>query len=346
MKIFIVAAERQDISELVKDVTWSGSRTGVARKLEVNFTQDERDPQWCVVDFDNGYTVIGFDDNGVEFFQGNIYRYKRSRAESNVYFMCFDHLHVMKASKMTKEYTNALPEDITRELCQQLGVYAGDIAETGVPVSFVANNKTGYQIIMMAYTEAHKKNDKLYQPIMNGNKLNIVEKGSLIEDFVLDSRVNMINSEYEESIEKLINQVVLLDEQGNITGYERKDDLIEKYSMFQTTIKTDPNKDMKKEIEAIFKDNKVERSGHITALGDYRAISSYSVQVTDGLFNGKFYIAQDTHIFREGQHEMKLELEFENEMNEVEAPQKKEEKKDAESGKRKRKDKDGDSNAG
>ena len=119
---------------------------------------------------------------------------------------------------MTKEYKAALPEDIA---------------------------KTGYQIIMMAYTEAHKKNDKLYQPIMEGSRLNVIEKGSLIEDFVLDSRVNMINSEYEESIEKWINQVVLLDEQGNITGYERKDDLIEKYSMFQTTIKTDPNKDRK-----------------------------------------------------------------------------------------------------
>ncbi|MBR1728852.1 MAG: hypothetical protein IJ728_04945 [Selenomonadaceae bacterium] len=46
MKIEIVAAERQDISRLVKDVTWSGSRKGVARKLEINFTQDERDPQW------------------------------------------------------------------------------------------------------------------------------------------------------------------------------------------------------------------------------------------------------------------------------------------------------------
>ena len=158
----------------------------------------------------------------------------------------------------------------------------------------------------------------------------------------------MMNSEYEESIEKLINQVALLDEQGNITSYERDEESIQKYSMFQTTIKTDPNKDMKKEVENIFKDNKVERSGHIKALGDYRAVSSYSIQITDGLFNGKFYIRQDTHTFREGQHEMKLELEFENEMNEVEAPQKKEKKTDSKSKskKRKRKLKDGDTNAG
>lgn len=336
MKIEIVASQRQDISRIVRDVTWSGSRIDVARKLEINFTQDDRDPQCPIIDFDNGYTVVAYDEKGNEFFQGNVYRYKRNRAESNVYLVCFDHLHVMKASKLQKEYTDALPEDITKEICQLLGVLAGDIAETGVPVSFVADNKTGYQIIMTAYTEANKVNGKLYHPIMNGVRLDVVEKGTLIEDYVLDSRLNMINSEYEESIEKIINQVNLLDEQGNIISSERQEDSIEKYSVFQTTLKSDPNKDMKKEVEAIFKNHKVERSGYITALGDYRAVSSYSVQVTDGIFNGKFWIKQDTHTFKEGQHEMKLELEFENEMNEMESTKKSETKSD-DSNKRKRK---------
>ena len=336
MKVEIVAGKRQDISKLVRDVIWSGSRTNVARKLEIDFTQDDRDPQCPIIDFDNGYTVVAYDESGNEFFQGNVYRYKRSRADSNVHIVCFDHLHVLKASKMTKEYTNALPEDIAKEVCSTLGVMAGDIAKTGVQVSFVANNKTGYQIIMMAYTEANKKTEKLYHLVMNGVKLNVIEKGTLIEDYVLDSRMNMMNSEYEESIEKIINQVALLDEQGNVTSYERDEESISKYSIFQTTLKTDPNKDMKEEVEAIFKNNKVERSGHITAIGDYRVVSSYSIQITDGLFNGKFWIKQDTHTFSEGQHEMKLELEFENEMNKEEVPENKKDNKSS-SDKRQRK---------
>lgn len=102
---------------------------------------------------------------------------------------------------------------------------------------------------------------------------------------------------------------------------------------------------MKKEVEAVFKDNKVERSGHIVALGDYRVVSSYSIQITDGLFNGQFWVKQDTHTFRNGQHEMKLELEFENEMNEVEAPQKTEKKTPEKSKKRQRKTKETETNA-
>ena len=345
MKIEIVAAERQDISRLVRNVTWSGSRINVARKLELDFTQDDRDPHCPIINFDNGYTVIATNENGEQFFEGNIYRYKKSRAEGNVHLMCLDHLHVMKVSKMTKEYKDALPEDIAVEMCNFLGVLPGNIAATGEKVSFLANNKTGYQIIMMAYTEAHKKNEKLYQPIMNGARLDIIEKGTLIENYVLDSRVNMMDSEYEESIEKLINRVALLDEQGNIISYESDEESVQKYSMFQTTLKSDPNKDMKKEVEAVFKDNKVERSGHIIALGDYRVVSSYSIQITDGLFNGQFWVKQDTHTFSNGQHEMKLELEFENEMNEVEAPQKKEKKTTSTSKKRQRKTEESDTNA-
>ena len=180
------------------------------------------------------------------------------------------------------------------------------------------------------------KDRETYHLVMNGVKLNVIEKGTLIEDYVLDSRMNMMNSEYEESIEKIINQVALLDEQGNVTSYERDEESISKYSIFQTTLKTDPNKDMKEEVEAIFKNNKVERSGHITAIGDYRVVSSYSIQITDGLFNGKFWIKQDTHTFSEGQHEMKLELEFENEMNKEEVPENKKDNKSS-SDKRQRK---------
>ena len=140
--------------------------------MELDFTQDDRDQHCPIINFDNGYTVIATNENGEQFFEGNIYRYKRSRAEGNVHIVCLDHLHVMKVSKMTKEYKDALPEDIAAEMCNFLGVLPGNIAATGQKVSFLANNK----------------NDKLYQPIMNGAKL--------------------------ETIKKLINQVALLDEQG------------------------------------------------------------------------------------------------------------------------------------
>ena len=322
MKVKIM---QTDISHLLTSCTWSGSRLNVARKLEFSFVQDDRDPNIPVIDVDNGYTCYGYDDAGNLVFEGNIYSIERDRAKSSVRITAFDHLYVLAKSKTTRKLDNITPEDITRQVCAELGVLVGDIAETGIAVSFIANAKTGYQIIQGAYTEAAKVTEKKYHPVMNGAKLDVIEKGTLIEGYTADSAVNMEDSVYKESIENLIDQILVVDEEGNRVDYVRNDEHIKKYSMFQEVYKTDPNKDTQTEAKALL--TKPERSGYITVLGDYRVKSSYSITVKDSLFKGQFWVKADTHTFADGKHEMKLELEFENLMNE-EKTEKEEEKKE------------------
>ena len=164
---------------------------------------------------------------------------------------------------------------------------------------------------------------KKYHPIMSGAKLDVIEKGTLIEGYTADSAVNMEDSVYKESIDNLVDQILVADEEGNRVDYVRNDEHIKKYSLFQEVYKQDPNKDTQTEAKALL--TKPERSGYITALGDYRVKSSYSIIVKDSLFKGKFWVKSDTHTFVDGKHEMKLELEFENLMNEEETEKEKEE---------------------
>ena len=316
---------QKDITHLLISCTWSGSRLNVARKLEYSFVQDDRDANIPVIDVYNGYTCYSYDDADNLVFEGNIYSIERDMAKSSVSITAFDHLYVLAKSKTTRKFDNITPEDITRQVCAELGVLVGDIAETGTAVSFIANAKTGYQIIQGAYTEAAKVTEKKYHPVMNGAKLDVIEKGTLIEGYTADSAVNMEDSVYKESIENLIDQILVVDEEGNRVDYVRNDEHIKKYSMFQNVYKQDPNKDTQTEAKAMLK--KPERSGHITALGDYRVKSSYSITVKDSLFKGQFWVKADTHAFTDGKHEMKLELEFENLMNE-EKTEKEEEKKE------------------
>ena len=86
--------------------------------------------------------------------------------------------------------------------------------------------------------------------------------------------------------------------------------------MIQAVYKESKNKDTADEIKQIFK--KPERSGVLEVIGDYRIISSYSVEIQDVItqLSGKFWIKADTHTFESGQHSMKLEIEFENLMKE------------------------------
>lgn len=309
------------MTPLLISCTWSGSRTQAARRLQFTFVQDDRDPRIPAVDVECGYTVVGGDDDGNLVFQGNVYNVERDRAAGTVKVLAYDNLFILNRSKVTRKYSDALPENIAAEICNALGVRAGDLAQTGTPVSFIANGKTGYQVIMAAYTEAKKKTGAIYQAVMDGDALDVIEKGSLC-GVTLNAVANMTGSEYRESIEELVNCVQITDEAGNVGELISDDASIERYSMFLDVLRTQPNRDMRAEAIALLK--QPEREGVVTALNNYHAVSGRSLIVKDAFFSGKFFIKSDTHTFDGGAHTMRLVLEFENLMTEVEAEKAKE----------------------
>ena len=319
----IIKHKDNDITQLVHKITWSGSRTAVARKLVFQYIQDARDQNLQVYPIDNGETVHGYDEDGNEVFVGNVYDIEKDVKSSLVTVTAFDHLFILTKSKTTKKFVSMTPEDIADAICKELGVLPGTFEQTGTPVSFIATRKTGYQIIMMAYTEAAKKlnkdkeeKDKVYfHPVMDGTKLNVIKKGTLIEGYEANGLYNLLNSRYRESIEHMVNQILITDEQGNQSSFYRDEDLIKKYSMIQDVYKSDPKKDTQTEAKALIK--KPERSATIDCLGDYRVRAPYSINIKELLLKpGKFWIKSDVHTFEGGTHSMKLELEFENIMNE------------------------------
>ena len=310
-----VAINTQDITNLITGASWSGSKTQAARKLDFTFIQDERDSNIPIIEVDNGVAVYAADDTGEIIFVGNVYQLERDRKKLVVRVVAYDKLFALNKSKTTRKYTDALPEDIAREICSEMGVQAGEIAETGEKVSFIANAKTGYQIIQGAYTEAHKKNDKIYQCIMRQNYLDVIEKGSLIDGLELDSMRNMTESIYRENIEQVVNRVMVVDENGNGGEYIDDEESQVKYPCLQAVYKVNKDKDTATEAKDLMKEP--EREGTVVATpGDYRLISGYSVAIKDANFKGQFWIKDDTHTFRNGLYETKLTLEFENVMDE------------------------------
>lgn len=320
-----------DLSRLtVGRITWEGSRLQVARKLVFSYTQDARDPNLPNYVINCGETVYGYDEDGALQFQGNVYDIEKDVQQSVVTVTAYDNLFILCRSKTTRKFTDMLAEDIAKAVCSELGVKAGNLAETGKKVSFIAQEKTGYQIIMIAYTDAAnqinaaKENkddpDVLFHPVMNGDQLDVIKKGELIDGMEANQYTNIENSQYKESIEGIVNSVMITDQQGNVTGYKTDDESIKKYSMVQDVYKTNPNDNTQEAISKLFK--KPERSGTIEMLGNYAAKSSYSIQIRDILteLTGKFWIKSDTHTFENGIHEMRLEIEFENIMNKEEKP--------------------------
>ena len=319
-----------DLSRLtVGRITWEGSRLQVARKLTFSYVQDTRDPNLPNYVINCGETVYGYDEDGNLRFQGNVYSIEKDVQQSTVTVTAYDNLFILCRSK-TRKFTDMLAEDIAKAVCSELGIKAGKLAETGKKVSFIAQEKTGYQIIMIAYTDAakqinaHKENkddpDVLFHPIMRGDELDVIKKGELIEGLAADQYVNIENSQYKESIEDMVNSIMITDQQGNVTGYQTEDEWIQKYSMVQDVYKTNPNDNAQEAINKLF--HGPDRSGILQMTGSYAAKSSYSIQIRDILTElcGKFWIKSDTHTFENGIHEMRLEIEFENLMNKEEKP--------------------------
>ena len=313
----IIKHKDEDISRLINRIEWSGSRLQAARCLSFDMMQDSRDPNLPNHPIDNGETVYGYDEENNLVFQGNVFRVEKDVQASKVSIRAYDNLYILSKSKTTRKFDEMKAEDITKAVCAELGIKTGEIIATGTPVSFIANRKSGYQIILMAYTEAAKKTKKKYAPIMNGDKLDVIEKGTMIKDYEANGYSNVLNGKYSESIEDMVNKVMVTDQNGNVTGYQSKDDQIKKYSMIQDVYKSSPNANAQQEVEALFKGP--ERAGVIECLGDYRVKAPYSIQVQEQLFKGQFWVKSDTHTFESGIHMMKLELEFENLMTEEKA---------------------------
>lgn len=326
----IIKHNQNDLTRLVTGrITWEGSRLQVARKLEFSYIQDPRDPNLPNYVISCGETIYGYGEDGQLQFQGNVYCTDRDTQRSMVTVTCYDNLYVLCRSKTTRKFTDMLAEDVAKAVCSELGVKAGNLVVTGKKVSFIAQEKTGYQIIMIAYTEAAKQinstkakdaPDILYHLVMRGDAMDVIPKGTLIDGFTADQYLNIENSQYRESIESMINSVMITDEQGNVTGYQQNQDWIKQYSMFQDVYKTNPNENTQEQITKIF--HGPDRTGVLSVLGDYRVRSSYSIAIKDIITNltGQFWVKSDSHSFENGTHEMRLEIEFENIINEEELP--------------------------
>lgn len=310
----VIKHKDKDLSKLVGKITWSGSRLQVARRLVFEYVQDIRDTNLPNYPINIGETVQGYDENKTLLFQGNVFDVEKDMQSSKVTITAYDNLFILCKSKTTRKFVDMTPEAITAAICAEMGVKTGNILAAGINVSFIASRKSGYQIIMMAYTEAAKTTGKKYHPVMNGDALDIIEKGTVIEDYEADDLKNIENSRYKESIEEMVNQIMITDEQGNVTGYKTNDEWIKKYSMIQDVYKSSPKENTEENVAAMLKGP--ERSGSMDLLGDYRVKAPYSIKVKESLFPAQFWIKSDSHTFENGMHFMKVEAEFENLVNE------------------------------
>ena len=310
-----------DITQLIIKAEWSGSYQQACRKLTFSVLASPYDTSIPRVDIQCGYVVRMFEDDK-ELFRGYIQSRDISYNSNSINYMALDGGTYVLRNELVYNFKNKTAEEITKQVCNDLGVPAGNLASTNQTMDKKFFGKGAYDIIMTAYTYASAKTNKKYMCLMDKGQLNVIEKGEVVLDLAFEEGVNITDSNFSEDISNMVNKVKVYSSEETFVKDITNDEDMKLYGTFSKVLKQEENKDTDVEAKKLLK--KIERKATIEGFGDSSCITGYGVKVKDAYTGlvGLFYIDEDIHTFEEGIHKIKLTLAFENMMHEVDAEDK------------------------
>nr|DAT01926.1 MAG TPA: 43 kDa tail protein [Caudoviricetes sp.] len=302
-------------------ITWKGGINGTSRTLEVRYLDDN--------------TIAKLGDK-VEFyvdedklFTGKVFSVEVTGQSQIKTFSCFDNSIYLNKNYFVKNFNRKKPSQILKEICGELKLEVGNLPKDIVDCTYPAINRSGYQIILNAYTIQHRKDKKIYSIVSNDGKIEVIEQGAMA-DVLLHSEQDIKSSKYGEDIEKMVNQIVIYktekEKQQIVDKVENKEDK-EKYGLFQKVMQYDKDRDNISNAKEMLKS--VEKTGNITCLGNVLIQSGYSIGIHEPHTNlvGSFLVKNDTHIWENDVYYCDVELAFENVMDKTEFEDKPKSKK-------------------
>ena len=307
-----------DITEAVSTVTWGGSVSQAARTAEIAVINapNDNNVESLKLNIGSGDTIKLYEGGDV-IFLGQVYPAKKISETGTVTYSCYDLLNHLLKSTGQYNFADTTAERITKKVCADLKIETGSIEETQATIrKMIIDGDTFYDIIMKAYTKAAEQTGKKYICRMNGSALSVEVKGTIVKNFVLAEEYNITNSEYEETIENMVNVVKIYDDKDAQIGEVRNEEQIEKYGVFQQIYKKEKGINATTAAKSML--HGIEKRVTLDGIdGDLNCIAGNGVEVYDkatGL-NGVFWIESDTHTWENGTHIMNLELNFNNIMD-------------------------------
>ena len=312
----INGTENIDITQLVKNITWSGSYQQACRKLEFSLLASPYDKSIPTVKIECGYMVRLLEEDN-ELFRGYIQSRNLSYSGNCVEYMALDGGTYVHRNELVYNFKNQTAESIASKVCSDLGISIGSLASTGISMDKKFFGVSGYDIIMTAYTYASTKTNKKYMCTMNKGQLNVIEKGEITLELNFENGSNILDSNFSEDISNMVNKVKVYNGDEQEVKIISNSNDIKNYGTFTKILKLEDGKDVDAEAKKELKS--IERKASITGFGDTSCKSGYGVKVKDAYTNlvGLFYIDEDVHTWEDGIYKVDLTLAFENMMHEV-----------------------------
>lgn len=309
-----------DITEYISRVSWGGSRSEVARKLELRIVNAPLDNNVTPLKIKLADLIYLYDDdNKTELFRGFVVDREASSTTGTVTYTAYDLLYYALKSSGTYNFSKKTAEAITRTVCRDVEIPIGSLASTGgYKQKLIVQNVSIYEIIMRAYTQAYQKNGTKYHVLAQKGKLNVEKMGNVVCEIEITEDTNITSSQYKESLNKMVNKVKIYNGKGKQTGVVQNKSDIKKYGVFQQTYTKEEGKNATITAKSMFQG--VEKTFTLNCVNYNGAISGSGAVVRDSAtgLSGLVWIDSDVHTWNKGVATMTLSLTLKQIMDEKE----------------------------
>lgn len=328
VKLYKPGGATYDITGACAKVGWSGSWSQACRQASFDYLNAPYDKSLSIPTVAVGDFIGLEDDREGEVFFGQIFGTEKSSATGTISYTANDMMKHLIESQGQYVFKNTTPEAIAAQVCADVQVPVRTLTATGVNIeSLICDQMSLYDIIMAAYTQAHKINGYRYFPMIYKRGFSVYRTEWTVAGYTLSDASNIEESSIEETMESIVNRVKVYDDKGNQVGQVDDDESAGRFGVFQQIYKQEDGVDPTTAAQGMLK-TLPRQTIHIKAVGDINCISYYFITVTDAAtgLSGRYWISSDSHTWENGVHHMDLELTFEALMDEKEG-QTEEEKK-------------------
>ena len=302
----IVIHNGNDITEYISSLSWGGSLSEVARKLDFTVVNAPMDTNIAPLVIGLADIIYFYeDDRTTELFRGFITDREAVSTTGTVSYTAYDLLFYTQKSKATYNFSGKTAEAITEMVCNDMEIPVGELVPTGLSQKLIVKNKGIYEIIMQAYTQAYQQNGKQYHVTAKKGKLNVEEVGSNVCTTELTDDSNITSSKYSETLSKMVNKVRIYDGEGAQIGVVQNDPDL-KYGIFQQTYTKEEGKDPTTTAKSMFVG--VENTFTLECINVNDAVTGSGVIIRDSTTGlaGLVWIVSDTHKWSDGVATMSL----------------------------------------
>ena len=310
-----------DITNACASYTWSGSASEASRQFEFNYLNSPYESSLQLPSIEIGDYISFSDNSNTEVFYGQILAVERSSQIGTITYTAYDAMRNLLNSKGNYVFANQTAEAIAAKVCNDIQMNIRYLQPTGVNIaSMVCEDMTFYDIIMAAYTKAHKISGDKYFAMIYKRGLGVYKSEWIVSGFTLSDTSNIYSSSITEEVSEIVNRVCIYDDKGTLIGEVKDDNSINSYGTYQQIYKQEEGVSANDAANTMLKSLPTQ-SIKISAIGDINCLSCYFVQLTDGAtgLSGRYWISSDSHKWENGVYTMELELTFDSLMTEVEA---------------------------